>query len=161
METPIKLDSNTDIVRGSLFLFLDSQPLAFEKSSTLNLSVDAIDISNKTMGGWAGSAPGKKSFSISSEMLITRKTGTMSYDTLLEKVGTDSYLEFMFGDAKVTNRTNSGGEFELDNTKPFYKGSVWCNSLDLVSNDGELCTSSAAFTGTGALQRVPATGDPA
>ena len=67
-----------------LLLFRFWANLWFEKSSTLNLSVDAIDISNKTMGGWAGSAPGKKSFSISSEMLITRKTGTMSYDTLLE-----------------------------------------------------------------------------
>lgn len=160
-EIPIKHDSNKDVVKGSLFLFLDGKPLAFEKTSTLNLSADAIDTSNKMCGDWAASSPGKRSFSISSEMLITKLEGAMSYDTLLQAFTEGKFLEFKFGEAKVTEKTNVGGKFEIDTTKQHYKGSVWINSLDLVSNSGELCTSSAAFTGAGALETVAGTGAPA
>lgn len=155
--TPIKFDGNTDIVRGSLMLFLDGQPLAFEKTSTLDLNADAVDISNKMAGDWASSSPGKRSFSISSEMLITRKEGAMSYDTLLDAFTTGKTLEFQFGTIKVSDKTNTGGKFEIDDTKTFYKGSVWINSLGLTSNTGELCSCSAAFTGSGALEKLPAT----
>ena len=158
-ETPIKFDSNKDVIRGSLFLFLDGQPLAFEKTSTLNLSADSIDTSNKMCGNWASSSPGKRSFSISSEMLITRLKGAYSYDTLVKAFSEGTYLPFVFGSAKVTEETNVGGKFEIDETKQHYKGSVWINSLDLTSNSGELCTASAAFTGNGALETVPGTSE--
>lgn len=159
--TPIKFDSNKDVIRGSLFLFLNGQPLAFEKTSVLNLSADSIDTSNKMCGDWAASSPGKRSWSISSEMLITRKEGAYSYDTLLKAFSEGAYLECVFGSAKVTDKTNVGGKFEIDTTKQHYKGTVWINSLDLTSNSGELCTSSAAFTGNGALETVPGTDTPA
>lgn len=157
--TPIKYDSNADVVRGSLMLFLDGQPLAFEKTSTLNISADSIDTSNKMCGDWSASVSGKKSFSISSEALVTRKEGAMSYDTLVDALANGTHLDFVFGTPKVTDQTNVGGKFEIDETKPGYKGSVWCNSLDLVSNAGELCTCSAAFTGTGALEKLHKTAD--
>lgn len=157
--TPIKFDSNKDILKGSLMLFLNGQPLAFEKSSTLDLAADAVDTSNKMCGEWAGSTPGKRSFSISSEMLITRVAGAMSYDTLVEAFSEGTILDFVFGTVKKTEATNVGGKFEIDATQQNYKGSVWINSLGLSSNTGELCTCSAAFTGNGALQTIKGTAE--
>ena len=80
-----KLDSSKDIYRGELMLFIGDEPIAFASSCGLDVSTEEIDISNKMMGDWAGSLPGKKSFTLSSESLLTRKEGAMSFDTLLSK----------------------------------------------------------------------------
>ena len=78
--TAVKHDSSKDIVRGQLFLFLGENPVAFASSCSLEVSVEEIDISNKMCGDWAASLPGKKSFTISSESLLTRLQGATSYD---------------------------------------------------------------------------------
>lgn len=80
-----KLDSSVDIHRGELMLFIGEDPIAFGSSAGLDISTEELDISNKMMGDWAGSLAGKKSFTISSESLLTRKEGAMSFDTLLAK----------------------------------------------------------------------------
>ena len=89
-----KLDSSKDIYRGELMLFIGDEPIAFASSCGLDVSTEEIDISNKMMGDWAGSLPGKKSFTLSSESLLTRKEGAMSFDTLLSKQITGEVLDF-------------------------------------------------------------------
>ena len=92
-----KLDSSKDIYRGELMLFIGDEPIAFASSCGLDVSTEEIDISNKMMGDWAGSLPGKKSFTLSSESLLTRKEGAMSFDTLLSKQITGEVLDFFLG----------------------------------------------------------------
>ena len=55
-----KLDSSKDIYRGELMLFIGDEPIAFASSCGLDVSTEEIDISNKMMGDWAGSLPGKR-----------------------------------------------------------------------------------------------------
>lgn len=151
----IKHDSNTDIFRGQLFIFTseDQKPIAYGKDASLNITTEEIDTSNKMMsGGWKGSLPGKKSFSVTSESLLTQKDGQESFPSLLKKQIADETFPFVFGEAKVTEQTATGGMFELDKTKPYYKGTVMITSLDVKSTDGDIATCSASFTGVGALE---------
>lgn len=150
----VKHDSNTDIVRGQLFLFLSEAPIAFATSAALEITTEEIDVSNKMMGDWAASLPGKKSYTISSESLLTRKEGQMSFDTLLDKMIAGETLDFAFGEATVANKTNTGGEFTLDPAKKNYTGTVMITSLSLKSDNGAIASCSSAFKGVGGLTPV-------
>lgn len=154
----IKHDSNTDLIRGELFLFIGELPIAFASSCGLDISTEELDISNKMCGDWAASLPGKKSFTISCDSLLTRKEGTMSFDTLLKKQIAGETLDFYFGAAKVTNPTNTGGEFALDATQVNYSGTIMITSLSLKSENGQIASCSASFKGVGALTPVAPTG---
>lgn len=147
-------DSNTDLVRGELFLFIGDSPIAFASSCGLDVSAEEIDISNKMCGDWAAALPGKKSFTLSSESLLTRKEGAMSFDALLAKMIASEPVDFFFGAAKVTNKTNVGGEFALDTTQKNYKGTAMITSLSLKSDNGQIASCSASFKGVGALEPV-------
>ncbi|RGP17284.1 phage tail tube protein [Parabacteroides gordonii] len=154
--TPIKHDSNADIFRGQLFLFVGETPIAYGTNATMNTTTEEVDTTNKMMsGGWKGSSPGQKSYAITSESLITRKEGQLSYDTLLDKQINDETLEFFFGEAKVTERTNVGGKFELDKTKKYYTGQVMITSLDLTSEVNGIANCSVSLSGIGALVPGP------
>lgn len=155
----VKHDANTDLVRGQLFLFVDDQPIAFASSCSLDVSADEIDISNKMMGDWAASLPGKKSYTLSSESLLTRLQGAMSFDALLQKMIDSETLTFFFGETTVTGQTNTGGTFEKDTAKKNYTGTVMITSLSLKSDNGAIASCSASFKGVGAL--VPSTLQPA
>lgn len=149
----VKHDSNTDIFRGQLFVFVKDSPIAYGKDATLNITTEEIDVSNKMMsGGWKGALPGKKSFSVTSESLLTQAADQESFPSLLKKQINDETFTFVIGEAKVTNQTATGGQFELDKSKPYYTGTIMITSLDVKSTDGDIATCSASFTGIGALE---------
>lgn len=153
----IKLDSRTDIYRGELFVFVGDQPIAFASTATLEVTTEEIDISNKMMGDWAGSLPGKKSYTVSSESLITRKEGAMSYDTLLAKQIASETLTFFFGSAKAEDKDNFGGTFEKDTDQMNYTGEVMITSLSVTSEAGQIAKCSSSFKGIGGLSQVQGT----
>jgi TP901-1 family phage major tail protein len=160
-----KLDSSKDIYRGELFLFVkpdgleetDPLPIAFATTATIEITTEEVDISNKMMGGWAGSLPGKKSFTASTEALITRKEGAMSYDTLLDAQINGKVLDFFFGEATVADQDNNGGTFTPDKTKKNYTGRVMITSQSVTSEAGQIAKLSASFKGIGALTPVDGT----
>lgn len=154
MTTPVKHDANTDIVRGQLFLFVDGAPIAFASSASLEITTEEIDVSNKMMGDWAASLPGKKSYTISSESLLTRLDGTMSFDMLFKKQIAGQTLSFAFGEAVATEQTNTGGKFSLNTAKISHKGTVMITSLSLKSDNGQIASCSSQFKGIGALEEV-------
>jgi hypothetical protein len=148
-----KHDSNTDIFKGQLFIFVGNNPIAYGKDASMNIATEELDVSNKMLsGGWKASLPGKKSFTISSESLLTQKQGQESFDSLLDKQLNDETFRFYMGEAKVNNQTPTGGEFELDKSKKYYTGTVMITSLDLKSTDGDISSCSASFVGVGALE---------
>lgn len=156
-----KLDSRTDIYRGELFVFVGDQPIAFASSATLEVTTEEIDISNKMMGDWSGSLPGKKSYTVSSESLVTRKEGAMSYDTLLAKQIAGETLSFFFGEAKATDKDNFGGTFDKDATKKSYTGEVMITNMSISSEAGQIAKCSSAFKGIGGLSPVEGSAAPA
>ena len=133
-----KLDSSKDIYRGELMLFIGDEPIAFASSCGLDVSTEEIDISNKMMGDWAGSLPGKKSFTLSSESLLTRKEGAMSFDTLLSKQITGEVLDFFLGSSASTDKDNFGGTFTKDTKQKNYTGKVIITSLCIKSDNGQI-----------------------
>ena len=149
-----KLDSSKDIFRGELMLFIREAPVAFGSSAGLDISTEELDISNKMMGNWAGSLAGKMSFTISSESLLTRKEGALSFDTLLEKQIAGDPLDFFFGSAKASDQDNFGGTFEKDDKQVNYTGKVIITSLSIKSDNGQIVSVSASFKGVGALTPV-------
>ena len=149
---PIKHDSNADIFRGQLFLYIGENPIAYGTSAALTITTEEIDVSNKMMsGGWAGALPGQKSYSITSESLLTQKEGQFSFDTLLDKQTKDETFEFFMGEAVVTDQTPTGGKFTLDKTKKYYTGTVMITSLELTSAVNDIAACSVSLTGVGAL----------
>lgn len=161
----VKLDSSKDIYRGELFVFAkpdgseesELSPLAFATTATLEITTEEVDISNKMMGGWAGSLPGKKSYTVSSEALITRKEGALSYDTLLKAQIEGKVLDFFFGEATATDQDNNGGTFTPDKTKMNYTGRIMITSQSLTSEAGQIAKVSVSFKGIGALDQVEGT----
>ena len=149
-----KLDSSKDIFRGELMLFIGEDPVAFGSSAGLDISTEELDISNKMMGDWAGSLAGKKSFTISSESLLTRKEGALSFDTLLEKQIAGDPLDFFFGSAEAADKDNFGGTFTKDTAQVNYTGKVIITSLSIKSDNGQIVSVSASFKGAGALTPV-------
>lgn len=156
-----KLDSSKHIHQGELFVFIGDDPIAFASNATLDISTEEIDISNKMMGDWAGSLPGKKSFTISSESLLTPVEGAMSFDTLLKKQIAGELLDFHFGSAKAEDRDSFGGTFVKDTSQPGYKGKVMITSLSLKSDTGQIASCSTSFKGVGALEDAPMVPAPA
>lgn len=150
----VKLDSRKDIYRGELFVFADGEPIAFASTATLEVTTEEIDISNKMMGDWSGSLPGKKSYIVSSEALITRKEGAMSYDALLKKQIAGETLEFFFGEATSADKDNFGGTFAQDTTKMNYTGEVMITSMSVTSEAGQIAKCSSSFKGIGGLSQV-------
>ena len=149
---PIKHDSNTDIFRGQLFLFVEGNPIAYATSATMNITTEESDVSNKMMsGGWKGSLPGQKSFTVSSESLLTQTEGQLSFYTLADMQIADKTVEFFMGEAKVSEQTNVGGVFEMDKTKKYYTGTLMITSLDLTSEVNSIATCSVSLAGVGAL----------
>lgn len=157
--TPVKHDANTDVFRGKLFLFLNGLPLAFAKTASLQIAVAEIDGSNKMMGDWDVPFAGNGSFTMSSEALISKAQGHMSYDTMLDLIIAKNPVDFFFGEAKETERTSTGGKFEPDLTKKNYTGKALITGLDLQSSNGDLTTCTANLKGVGAL--IPVEGVPA
>ena len=155
-----KLDSSKDIFRGELMLFIGEDPVAFGSSAGLDISTEELDISNKMMGNWAGSLAGKMSFTISSESLLTRKEGALSFDTLLEKQIAGDPLEFFFGSAEAADKDNFGGTFTKDTAQVNYTGKVIITSLSIKSDNGQIVSVSASFKGVGALTPVKPTTSP-
>lgn len=153
----VKLDSRQDVYRGELFVFVGDQPIAFASTATLEVTTEEIDISNKMMGDWSGSLPGKKSYTVSSESLITRKEGAMSYDTLLAKQIAGETLSFFFGEATAADKDNFGGTFTQDKTKMNYTGEVMITSMSVTSEAGQIAKCSSSFKGIGGLSQVKGT----
>lgn len=156
----VKHDSKTDIFRGQLFIFVDGSPIAYGKDASMDITTAEIDISNKMMeDGWEGSLPGKKSYTVSSESLMTQKKDQISFPSLLDKQIEDELLEFYMGETIKKDATADGGEFTMDKSKPHYTGTIMITSLSVKSTDGDIATCSSSFKGVGKLNKgeiVPA-----
>lgn len=150
-ELPVKHDSEKDIFRGQLFLFINGLVLAYATDATLNITAAEIDGSNKMMGDWEAPFYGKKGFTVTSNSLLTDKEGQLSFGTLEEKLIASETVDFWMGQTIKTEGDNLGGKFAKDLTKPSREGKVMITSLDLQSANGDLAKATANFKGFGAL----------
>ena len=109
------------------------------------------------MGGWQGNLPGRKSYTISSEALITYKEGAMSYGTLIDKQIADETIPFQFAEGVAEDADNFGGTFEPDPAKDSFSGEAMITSLNLTSEQGNIARVSISLTGIGGLTHTKGT----
>ena len=151
--------SSDELILGDeLFVYINTgteetpiwAPLAYSTSCSLNLSSDTIDSSNKMSGVWTAALPGKLSWSISTEALMSYNT--TGYGYFFEKLVARTPFLLKFGQVKNL----STGDFSADDTKTYYTGKAYCSSCNLTADNGSVSSMSIEFTGDGALTKSKA-----
>lgn len=154
-------DVNTQLLLGEeMYLYVTSAntPVAFATSCSVQIDGETIDTSNKMSGRWNSNLAGKNSYTISTDALYTQAEGLYSFDALMKKMisgGSDAKLEWTIGKAK----DYANNDYELDTTKPHYKGIGFITSLSLNAGNNEVCSCSITITGSGAIEHNEGTGE--
>jgi hypothetical protein len=145
-------NSNTDLLMGNnVMVYLgnsgSTQPLAFAQDCKLSITSTMVDATNKFSGNAKVEIPGQYSWTITSNVLVTKVSGDTSFDTLLATQLSGGSLNIILGvpsDQTSFALTGAG----------MYTGTVHIASLDMDSKDNAICTSSITFNGSGALTHV-------
>ena len=148
--------SEQRILGDELFIYInvstgeteDWQPLAYSTTCSLNLTSDTIDASNKMAGVWTAALPGKLSWTISTEALMS--TSATGYDYFYSKLVAREPFKIRFG--QVTDLKKL--DFSQDESKTYYEGEAYCSSCNLNADNGAVCTMSVEFTGNGELKKM-------
>ena len=153
----ITYNSNADLdLSGKMMIAVGGVPVAFATTAKLTLTTDMVDTTNMMSGDWKDEVPGTKSFTISSEALMTRKTGTVSADSLIAQQLADTLLDFKFGEFTRTGDEVAGYTYALDATKVSYAGKIRITSMELNGESSKLKKYSMNANGCGPLTTVPA-----
>lgn len=149
-----KYDSSKDMVVGDkLMLFVevakDSQkevvPIAFGTSCGIDISADTIDTSNKMSGNWKEYLTGQLGYTVSSESMLSLKTGHLSFVTLKELMKKRTPIPFV-----IAKTEESEGDFPKG--EDYVKGNAIITALSMKADNGAICTSSVTLQGTGPLE---------
>lgn len=143
----VTYDAVSDTIKGDkLFLFITTSagvlPVAFGTSCNIDLSADTIDISSQMSGNWKESLVGQLGYTVSSDSLMSMKTGHVSFNTLKKLMAAREPIPFIIG--KATTGYAKGDEV--------VKGNAIITSLSMKADNGSIVTSSVSLQGTGELQ---------
>lgn len=149
-----KYDSSKDMVVGDkLMLFVEVTkelqkevvPIAFGTSCGIDISADTIDASNKMSGNWKEYLTGQLGYTVSSESMLSLKTGHLSFVTLKELMKKRTPIPFV-----IAKTEESEGDFPKG--EEYVKGNAIITALSMKADNGAICTSSVTLQGTGPLE---------
>lgn len=149
-----KYDSSKDMVVGDkLMLFVEVAkelqkevvPIAFGTSCGIDISADTIDTSNKMSGNWKEYLTGQLGYTVSSESMLSLKTGHLSFVTLKELMKKRTPIPFV-----IAKTEESEGDFPKG--EEYVKGNAIITALSMKADNGAICTSSVTLQGTGPLE---------
>lgn len=149
-----KYDSSKDMVVGDkLMLFVEITkelqkevvPIAFGTSCGIDISADTIDTSNKMSGNWKEYLTGQLGYTVSSESMLSLKTGHLSFVTLKELMKKRTPIPFV-----IAKTEESEGDFPK--VEEYVKGNAIITALSMKADNGAICTSSVTLQGTGPLE---------
>lgn len=149
-----KYDSSKDMVVGDkLMLFVEVTkelqtevvPIAFGTSCGIDISADTIDTSNKMSGNWKEYLTGQLGYTVSSESMLSLKTGHLSFVTLKELMKKRTSIPFV-----IAKTEESEGDFPKG--EEYVKGNAIITALSMKADNGAICTSSVTLQGTGPLE---------
>lgn len=152
--TEKKYDSSKDMVVGDkLMLFVEVTkelqkevvPIAFGTSCGIDISADTIDTSNKMSGNWKEYLTGQLGYTVSSESMLSLKTGHLSFVTLKELMKKRTPIPFV-----IAKTEESEGDFPKG--EEYVKGNAIITALSMKADNGAICTSSVTLQGTGPLE---------
>lgn len=142
------------ILGDELFLYTmvgeEWMPCGFSTSCSLNITADSIDTSNKFSGVFTSVLPGKISWSVSTESLMSyAETG---YGFFFDKMIARAPFQLRFGQVKSAEER----DFDLNEEKTFYKGVAYCTNCSINADNGSVATISIELQGEGVLEKVEA-----
>lgn len=149
-----KYDSSKDMVVGDkLMLFVEVTkelqkevvPIAFGTSCGIDISADTIDTSNKMSGNWKEYLTGQLGYTVSSESMLSLKTGHLSFVMLKELMKKRTPIPFV-----IAKTEESEGDFPKG--EEYVKGNAIITALSMKADNGAICTSSVTLQGTGPLE---------
>lgn len=149
-----KYDSSKDmVVSDKLMLFVEITkelqkevvPIAFGTSCGIDISADTIDTSNKMSGNWKEYLTGQLGYTVSSESMLSLKTGHLSFVTLKELMKKRTPIPFV-----IAKTEESEGDFPKG--EEYVKGNAIITALSMKADNGAICTSSVTLQGTGPLE---------
>ena len=153
----LNYNSNQDLdLDGKLMLSMGGIPVAFATSAKLSINTDMVDTTNMMSGDWKDEVPGVKSFTVSSEALMTHKEGAVSADKLVDNQIDDKLIDFQFGEFKRSGDETTGYTYALDTTKKSYSGKIRITSIELTGENSKLKKYSMNANGSGPLVPVAA-----
>lgn len=123
------------------------EPIAYATSHELAINGETIDTSSKMSGAWKDSLVGQLGWQVTSESLISKTTGHMSFNTLFALMTARNPIDIVIGTAK-----GEEDDFELDSSKPQLVGQAMITSLTKTATKGEVCSSSLTLEGKGKLE---------
>ena len=155
----VTFNSNKNVKKGQMIIFLNDKPVAYAKSATLTINNNITDTSNKFDGMWDTGIITGHGYTITTESLITEQKDATSYKALMDAASGDDAVPFVFGTLKKTVDEVTGDitGVAIDTTLPSWKGSINISSFELQSESKNLATSTLNGTGTGKLVPVAAT----
>ena len=124
--------------------------VAYATSCSLEVSMDEIDQTNKSSGGWKSIIGGTRSWSISSDALYQNESKA-------DEKGFREFWEHLGGSSERTpdyvqlNRTGS-----VTSANVIYHGSALVTSLSVNGGTEDQATFSVTLTGTGVLTEADA-----
>ena len=148
-------NQKTDLIKGEALMVYVGEtvgevttysPIAYASTHTLSINGDTIDTSSKFSGAWKEFLVGQLNWQLTSESLVSKTSGHMSFNTLKELMAKREPILIKIGSPVVDD-----AEFALDESAETASGSAVITSLEKTATSGELCTSSITLQGTGAL----------
>lgn len=150
------------IIKGDHLMMFDKNKhsYAYATSHSLSLTMETQDISSKDHGEYGASEPGKITWEISTENLLTNEDYGYLFDIMLSRQPVTLYWGQK---AEMTDsdyaKTVADGDYAYwsANTSGLYSGSAILTSLTINANTGERASYSATWTGAGKFAKVPVT----
>lgn len=148
-------DQSTDLQLGEgLLLYVEDMvgevatliPVAYATTHTVSVNGNTIDTSSKMSGAWQDFLTGQLNWQITSESLVSKTSGHMSFNALLALMVKREAINIKIG--TPTDAT----DFTLDATKPSLEGEAVITALEQTATMSEVCTSSLTLQGKGELK---------
>ena len=156
-------DENSDLMRGKVLALgiksgSDFLPVAFAKSYKIDIQKETIDTANLMSGEWKSFLTGQSSWTMSSDALVSKKDGHLSYKLLTEMMTKGAALEVIIGEVKKGAGTGGGTTWTLEEAKAVAKGKAVMTSLNVSGESGGVVELSISLTGSGELTTSMPTG---
>lgn len=168
----VKYDQKNDTILGDrIMLFVEDAstsdpaespdvttlyPIAFGTSCNCEINADTIDTSNKMGGNWKNTMVGQLGWSVSSESLMSKTSGHMSFNTLKKIMARRMPITVVIGkiadtDAEFAAAAEAGYTMEASDVQ-YVKGSAVITALSMTAGGGgEIATCSITLQGDGPI----------
>lgn len=149
--------SKAKVVKGKdLMIFINGKATALATSHSLELNAQTSEAASKDDGAWSNATVTKKSWTASTEALVSEDPEVDSFDAMYDLFDAGEPVDIISG--RPSNISDDGipdGGWEAP-TQKYYKGKALITSLTRNDPNGDNSSMSVSLQGVGKLDRVEA-----